>query len=248
MLGVLYLVGSGLEAMAFTLLAIRLIADRRPLRDVLSPGVLNDLGNLMFAFTLLWAYVNFSQFLIMWSGNLAEETPYYYFRNRGSWGAVALFIVVFHFFTPFLLLLWRRVKRDIRTLAMVAIAVMIVRSVDLFWIVKPMFFQRTTWMQEAHADAKHEQKPGDVTHEAKREHIEMKTGHMASPGGADQKQPGSAAMPPTRSVAEGMNLFDLPAILGIGGIWVAAFIWRLKQRPLVPPNDPRLAALAHGHH
>jgi hypothetical protein len=250
MFGVLYLVGSGLETMAFTILIIRLLADRKPLRDVLSPQVLNDLGNLMFAFTLLWAYVNFSQFLIMWSGNISEETPYYYFRNRGSWGAVALFIVIFHFFTPFLLLLWRRVKRDIRTLAMVALAVMIVRSVDLFWIVKPMFFQRTVWVHDSHAaDEKHPEQPGEAKHdEPKREHIEMKTGHMASPGGAAHKQPGSGSMPPIKSVADGMNLFDIPAILGIGGIWVAAFAWRLKARPLVPPNDPRLAALAHGHH
>src|SRR5688572_21007054 len=135
MFGMLFLVGQGLATMAFTICIIALLAQRRPLRDILSPGLLNDLGNLMFAFLMLWAYTNFSQFLIMWSGNIAEETPYYHFRNRGSWGGVALFLVIFHFFAPFLLLLWRRVKRDIRTLAMVAIAILIVRSVDLFWIV-----------------------------------------------------------------------------------------------------------------
>jgi hypothetical protein len=61
-------------------------------------------------------------------------------------------------------------------------------------------------------------------------------------------QPGEAAHVPVPSVIKGMSWFDIPAIAGIGGIFVAAFVWRLKQRPLVPPNDPRLAALAHAHH
>jgi hypothetical protein len=117
--------------------------------------------------------------------------------------------------------------------------VLFVRSVDLFWIVKPMFFQRTTWMQP-HGGPK-------ASDDQKSEN--MKTGHAAGEGGAEHPQPGKAVMPPIHSVAEGMNLFDIPAIAGIGGIWVAAFIWRLKQRPLLPPNDPRLAAeLAGGHH
>lgn len=239
MFGVLYVVGSGLEAMAFIIIAMRLLAEVRPLRNVLSPQTLNDLGNLMFAFTMLWAYVNFSQFLIMWSGNISEETPYYYFRNKGSWGAVALFIVIFHFFTPFLILLWRRVKRDIRTLAMVALLVLVVRSVDLFWIVKPMFFQRTTWMQPLEG--------AQMSEGPKQENTNA--GHAAEQTDGSHSQPGKAVMPPLRSVAEGMNLFDLPAIAGIGGVWIAAFIWRLKQRPILPPNDPRLAAeLAGGHH
>jgi hypothetical protein len=235
MFGVLYLVGSGLEAMAFTVLAIRLLADRAPLRDVLGPQVLNDLGNLMFAFTLLWAYTNFSQFLFMWSGNIADETPYYYFRNKGSWGAVALVVVIFHFFTPFLLLLWRKIKRDIKLLAMVAILVMCVRAVDLFWIVKPMFFQRVTWME-------HEAQVGHTGVSPEAPH------HEGAAAANESMGPAKYDMPPLRSVAEGMNWTDLPAIAGLGGIFVAAFAWRLKQRPLVPPNDPRLIDLAHGHH
>jgi hypothetical protein len=232
MFGVLYLVGSGLETMAFTLIAIRLLAERRPLRDVLSPQVLNDLGNLMFAFTLLWAYVNFSQFLIMWSGNIAEETPYYYFRNRGSWGGIALFVVFFHFFTPFLLLLWRKIKRDIKLLAAVALLVLVVRSVDLFWIVKPMFFQRTSWL----------------AHDAATQETEKHGGAAAGADANAKMGPARYDMPLLHSVAEGMHWTDLPAIAGIGGIFIAAFAWRLKQRPLLAPNDPRLAELAHGHH
>ena len=227
MFGVLYIIGQGLVAMAFTILILRLLTNREPMRALLTPGLLNDVGNLMFAFTLLWAYTNFSQFLIMWSGNIAEETPYYHYRNTGSWGGVALFLVIFHFFTPFLLLLWRRVKRDIRSLALVAIALMCMRSVDLFWVIKPMFSQRDTWMVN-HIEPPTAQQKQDI----KAGKIEHPLAQVYVPG----------------VMENGLFWTDPFAILGMGGIWVGAFCWRLKQRPLIAPNDPRLAALAHAHH
>jgi hypothetical protein len=227
MFGVLYLIGQGLVTMAFTILIIRLLANQAPLRDLLTPGLLNDIGNLMFAFLLLWAYTNFSQFLIMWAGNIAEETPYYHYRNTGSWGGVALFLVICHFFAPFLLLLWRRVKRDIRPLAMVALAILIVRSVDLFWVVKPMFSQRETWLVH-HID--------EPTIEQKQD---IKAGKIEHP---------LAVVEVPGVMENGLFWTDPFAILGMGGIWVGAFCWRLKQLPLIAPNDARLAALAHEHH
>jgi hypothetical protein len=101
----------------------------------------HDLGNLLMAFTMLWAYMSFSQFLIMWSANIAEEAPYYTIRTDGFQKLVALVLVVFHFFVPFALLLNRATKRSVRRLAMVASLILVMRLVDLFWIVIPTFHQ-----------------------------------------------------------------------------------------------------------
>lgn len=287
MFGVLYLVGSGLETLAFMIVVLGLLSHLRPMRDVITPGVLNDVGNLMFAFTLLWAYTNFSQFLIQWSGNIAEETPYYYVRTHGSWGAMALFIVLFHFFTPFFLLLWRRIKRNIRPLMMVAFGILIVRSVDLFWMIKPMFIQREITLGPlTHGPDTDPSHGGQATPQAKgtaEAHMQgtgepqstsaQNPGGLATGVGDDHKKadPAAAGDPmhrenktgthgatatvhgehhvPVKGIFEGgAHWTDIPAIAGIGGLFVFAFIWKLKQRPLLPPNDPRLAALAHGGH
>ena len=85
--------------------------------EVATPGRLHDLGNLMLAFIMLWAYMSFSQFLIIWSGNLTEEIPWYLRRTRGGWQWVALALIVFHFFLPFFVLLFRENKRQSPLLA-----------------------------------------------------------------------------------------------------------------------------------
>ena len=141
MFGVLYIIGCGLMAMSFTVFVIRLIADRRPMRDVVSPGVLNDMGNLMFAFTLLWAYTNFSQFLIIWSGNIAEETPYYYVRNQGSWGR-SRYRRDLPLFVPFSLLL-RKIKRDVRCWR--GGARLMVDRLGHVLDGQPMFYRQSRW-------------------------------------------------------------------------------------------------------
>jgi len=97
----------------------------------------HDLGKLMFAFTMLWAYMHISQFLIVWSGNLPEEIPWYLTRLNGGWQYLALALVVFHFALPFLLLLSRDLKRNLGTLAVVAAGMFFMRMVDLFWLVAP---------------------------------------------------------------------------------------------------------------
>jgi hypothetical protein len=85
----------------------------------------------------VWAYISFSQFLIVWSANLPEEIPWYIRRLGSGWQWLALVLVVFHFALPFLLLLSRDLKRNARTLGMVAAGVLLVRLVDLFWLVGP---------------------------------------------------------------------------------------------------------------
>jgi hypothetical protein len=93
----------------------------------------------MFAFVLLWAYVAYSQFLIIRSANLAEETPWYLRRTNGGWDKVALFVIVFHFALPFLVLLSRGIKRNAQLLAGVAVFLLALRLVDLFWLIIPAF-------------------------------------------------------------------------------------------------------------
>ena len=97
----------------------------------------HDLGKLLLTFTMLWGYVNFSQFLITWSGNVSEETPFYVHRLHGAWGALAVLLLVFHFALPFALLLSRPLKRNARALATVAALMLVMQMVDLFWLVAP---------------------------------------------------------------------------------------------------------------
>jgi hypothetical protein len=135
--GVLFMVGQALSALALCIVMLARLADEPPLARAVSAQVMHDLGKLLFAFVMLWAYVNLSQFLIVWSGNLPEEIPWYIARWRGSWQAVALLLLVAHFALPFLLLLSRDVKRNAGVLAGVAIGILAMRLVDLYWLIGP---------------------------------------------------------------------------------------------------------------
>ena len=106
---------------------------------MLKPQQFHDLGNLMLAFVMLWAYVSFSQFLITWSGNLPEEVTWYIARLNGGWGWIALVLVVFHFVAPFLILLSRQNKRRLDRLAILAAVMVVVRFIDLLWVIIPSF-------------------------------------------------------------------------------------------------------------
>ena len=105
----------------------------------LAPTILNDLGNLMLAFVMIWAYLAFSQLLIIWAGNLPEEIPWYLRRISGGWNLIAIGLAVFYFAVPFLVLLSRGNKRRHRRLAAIATGILIVRAFDLFFLVAPEF-------------------------------------------------------------------------------------------------------------
>ena len=135
--GVLFIVGQGLSTLAFATLATTLLRRHPPLDTTVDPGHLNDLGNLMLAFVMLWAYIAYSQLLIIWSGNLAEEIPWYGLRLGGGRQGIALALVILHFGLPFLLLLHRPIKRNPRAMAAIAALILAMRVVDLHWIVAP---------------------------------------------------------------------------------------------------------------
>jgi hypothetical protein len=137
--GLLTVAGYGLSALALTIAVLATIGPQGALAGHLTPRHFHDLGKLMLAFTMLWAYLSFSQFLIIWAGNLPEEIPWYIERISGRWGIVALALVIGHFALPFLLLLSRDLKRNARWLARVAVFIIVMRLVEAIWFVAPVF-------------------------------------------------------------------------------------------------------------
>jgi hypothetical protein len=152
MYGVTFMVSQALGGLALATLAVVVLSRREPLADFLGGRHLHDLGKMMFAFTMIWAYVNFSQYLIVWSGNIPEEIAWYLARFRGGWGMVGLAILFLHFFLPFLLLISREANRNPRILRLAAGLLVVMRFVDVAWLVLPAFSQgvfRIHWMDLA---------------------------------------------------------------------------------------------------
>ena len=189
--GVLFLAGQGLSSLAFAIAAAGLLSRREPLAEVAAPNMFNDLGNLLLAFVMFWTYINLSQYLIIWSGNLPEEVPWYIHRTTGGWEWLIRFVLAFQFVAPLLLLFSRRTKRNTTRMTRLALVLLGVHLIEVFWRITPSFRQ------------------------------------------------------------DGLTIhwLDIATPLAVGGLWIAAFVWLLKRRPLVAINDPRAAALreAHGH-
>jgi hypothetical protein len=139
--GLLFMVGQGLSGIAFTSAVAFWVSRRPPMDAVLTPNKFHDYGKLMLAFVMLWAYLAFSQFLIIWSGNLPEEVTYYVRRINTGWVALSLVIVIGHFALPYLMLLSRDLKRSASRLAYLGIFVFLMRYVELYWEVHPMMLK-----------------------------------------------------------------------------------------------------------
>jgi len=137
--GFLFVIGQLISSMSLMIAVLVILSRTAPLQGILQSRHLHDLGKLLFAFVLLWAYFSFSQLLIIWSGNLPEEISFYRSRLYGSWGFVAVFVLIFHFFTPFFFLLPRDVKRSAKLLPRIALWLIFMRLVDLFWLTRPEF-------------------------------------------------------------------------------------------------------------
>ena len=183
--GMIFMASFGLAALALAILVTRFLESEKPLVQVISSDRWHDLGNLLLALVMFWAYLNFCQFLLIWSENLAEEIPWYSHRIGGGWEWVALALILFQFTLPFVLLLSRDTKRNSRPLAAVAAAILLMHWLDILWMVAPSFYPA-------------------------RFHLHWR---------------------------------DIAAPVGIGGLWLAAFIGYLKARSLLPLHDPRFAEL-----
>jgi hypothetical protein len=198
MYGVMTIAGQILNALAFVTAALILMSAQKPFAGFVRTSHYHDLGKLLLAFVMFWCYVAFAQYLIIWAGNLPEEIPWYLRRLSGGWGWLGAALVLLHFALPFLLLLPEGANRNSRILAGVAALVVLMRFVDVFWLVRPVFTQAT-----AAAGSTHFQ----------------------------------------------VHWLDLAAPIGIGGVWLALFLWQLEERPLLPSGDPEyLEALAHADH
>jgi len=184
--GSMVAMGGVLGAFALSTALAALAARRATWRGWVPPRVLNDLGSLLLAFVLLWAYLAFSQYLIIWSGNLPEEVVWYTRRLTAGWRLVLLGLIVGQFALPFSLLVVRGVKRSAWALAAIAILIVAARYLDVYWLVKPALTASWHWL-------------------------------------------------------------DPVLALGMGGLWVVAFVWRLGQVPLRPGVRPGAQPAPEAH-
>lgn len=220
--GLLIMVGWGLSAFAFVIAVLVWLAPREPFTRVLHPSHFHDLGKLLLAFVMIWAYFSFSQFLLIWYANIPEETPWYLRRFQHGWQWVGLALVILHFALPFVLLLSRDLKRNTRTLSKVALLLIVMRVVDLIWLIAPA----------ATSGAHHNGEAAPPGVEAAGAAVASSAQHGADPALWLDLTGGALA------------------VIGLGGIWLAYFAWELKKRPLLPVNDPGFerALTPSGHH
>jgi len=186
--GFIFVGAQAIAAMALMIIVVVALSET-PVFSFIHKQHLHDLGKWLFAFNMLWAYFDFSQLLIIWSGNQPEEISFYRTRLNGGWGYVAVIVVLFSFGLPFLILLSAKVKKTPSLISKVALWMLVFRLVDLYWMTRPEF-----------------------------------TSHP---------------MP---------SWLDIVVPVALIGLWVGFFAMNLKQRPLLPLGDPKLAeAIAHEH-
>ena len=137
--GLIFVASWSLSALAFGILSMSWLSKREPMNAVVRTSHFHDWGNLLLALVMLWTYFAFSQYLIIWSANLPEETVWYVARKHGGWGAIALGIVILQFVFPFMTLLSRAAKKSPQKLAMLAVLILAMRVVDVIWLIEPSY-------------------------------------------------------------------------------------------------------------
>jgi len=181
--GVYYFSGSLVGVFAFLSLVVIGLRRAGCLEGFVTTEHLHDLGKLLYAFIVFWAYIGFSQFFLIWYANIPEETEWYLERLAHGWKPVTVFLAVFHFALPFFLLMSRHVKRKSLTLGLASAWMLVMHFIDLHWLVMPSFEEK---------------------------------------GGF------------------GFAVLDVTTMLGVGGLFLAAFGFFLTRAKLVPAKDPRL--------
>lgn len=152
MYGITFTVSAGLAAFAFVTFFLTRLAHNPAMADILRSTHLRDLGNLMLAFVMLWAYTSFSQYLLIWYANIKEEVPYYLTRQFGVWGVIAVMLIAFHFFLPFFMLLMRAIKDRASSIAVVTVIILVMRYVAIYWLTAPAHYGthfRYSWINLA---------------------------------------------------------------------------------------------------
>lgn len=144
--GFIWVAAWALSALAFVIAVMANLSKEEPMTRIVAPLHFHDLGKLLLALVMLWSYFTYSQYLIIWSGNLPEEIGYYIHRTHGVWGAVIVTIAILHFGAPFLFLLSRNFKRNPGRLVLVAVLILVMRVVDLLWMLVPAFKDEHRWV------------------------------------------------------------------------------------------------------
>jgi len=187
--GFIFIAGQAISAMALMIIVVVALSKSTSFGAVYKHRM-HDLGKWLFAFNMLWAYFDFSQLLIIWSGNQPEEISFYRTRLYGGWGVVAVIVLIFSFALPFLILLSSHVKKTPGLISKVAAWMLVFRLVDLYWMTRPEF-----------------------------------TSHPLP------------------------SWLDIVVPVALIGVWLGFFAMNLKQRPLLPLGDPKLAeAIAQHEH
>lgn len=183
--------GQVVSALALMILVMVNLSTKHPTIDKLfTPKRQQDLGNLLMAVIMFWAYTQVSQLIIQWSNNVVETASWYVVRFDPTWIGLSAFILFFGFFAPFMILFSRWVKRTRRALSIVAVWALIVQFINYFWFVVPAF-----------------DRPGFQ-----------------------------------------FTFLDLLLLVGLGGVWVAAYARALAGRNVLPANDPRLLKVVADQH
>ncbi len=135
--GVYFFGGSFLSIMAFTVLIAMLLRRNGMLKDVISVEHYQDLGKFMFGFIVFWAYIAFSQYMLIWYANIPEETQFYRHRFENGWGTYSAVLLIAHFLIPFVALISRPAKRTLPVLGFMSVWILFMHWFDFFWIAMP---------------------------------------------------------------------------------------------------------------
>jgi len=135
--GVYWFAGSFVSAIAVLILAAAAASREEPLKSAINANHIHSLGKYLFAFTAFWAYIAFSQYLLIWIANLPEEVPWYLVRTNTGWKGVGIFLALFQFLLPFLILMPRERKRSWRPVVLMSFWILAVHYVDIYWVVMP---------------------------------------------------------------------------------------------------------------
>jgi hypothetical protein len=192
--GAMILIGDILQTFALTIIVMILVSRGDRFGGRINAPILHDLGKLMFAWVIFWAYLSASQLIITWPANLPQEAVWYLDRTNGFWKVLAAAVALSMFVIPFLALLSQGLKKDPRRLIWAAAWILVARLIDIFWIVEPPF------------------------------------------------RNASASSPLATSSGFTVYWTDAAAFIGVGGIWLYAFLGQLRRRPLLPLRDPRVMA------
>ncbi len=178
-----------LSGHAVAVIVLTCLLGRTALDEYLSSEVINDLGNLLLTFVIVWAYMVYFDYMLAWIANVQHETTWFIPRTTGVWGGVAVALVVTHLAIPFFVLLSRDVKRSPR--ALTAVAILVLGSHLVFW-----------WLQ---------------------------------------------VLPAFPSFG-GWFWLNAATVIGVGGIWLADFLWELGRYPMLPVHDPSAASALQLRH